>query len=253
MKSLFLFSCASLFSIVLQAQLPEGFYLPFGFNYTHETVKDQSLSPVSYSGHLGGLQLGFYYQNSHWLSEFDLAVSGAYQYPDVARDQSRSETISILSRGSYALQYKVWSQNSYHLFVGLISDNLFDYRNHNRYSNSQDNYIGSFSAGPLITLQKSIRLWQQDFVLQSAAGLPVATYYLRPGYIKPYTNYEIGEKSFAGWGDFFLIDLKTQLIWLFENQNQLRISYNWEYAELNKLNKVQLAGHQLALNFVFAF
>lgn len=236
-----------------RAQEQDGFYLPMGFTYAFETVKDNSLSPVSYSGHLGGLHLGFYFQNENWLSELNLGAAGAYQYPDVERDISLSQTLSIISRGAYSLSYQVFEKDEWRFFAGLLSLNSFDYRNHNRYGNSQDNYAAFLSAGPALTTQRGFGLWDQDFLFQYQLGIPVGTYYFRPSYIRPYFNDAPGSKGFAWWGDYFEISSRADLAWILKNENQLRLSYNWGYSQLDKLNKVQLATHYLALTSVFKF
>lgn len=245
---------ALLLCSLAQAQPMQGFFMPAGFGYTYEVVKDNSLSPVSYSGHLAQAIIGFYYQDEKWLSQLDIRGMGGWQYPDVTPSDVSRQTLTGLGRAHYFLSYEVYENESWRFFAGLLSYNSWDYRSHNRYGNSQDNYTGLFSAGPKFVVQKQpFQLWQQNFALQYGLGLPVGTYFFRPGYVKPYTNNEIAAKDFAWWGDFFLADSRTDLIWILNNGNQLRLSYIWEYATLNAPNKVQLASHQLAVTTVFKF
>lgn len=255
MKQLFFLALLALILPVnsLKGQHQEGFYMPMGFSYAYETVKDNSLSPVSYSGHFGGLHLGFYFQNEHWLSQLDLSGAGGFQYPDINREESLSRTTTGIARGSYSLSYRLIEINDWRLFAGLLSLNSFDYRNHNRYNNSQDNYAALFSAGPIFSLQRDLELFDKGFMFQYQLGLPVGTYYMRPSYTRPYFNSAVGNKSFAWWGDYYEISSQAALAWVFSNGNQLRLAYHWDFAQLNALNKVQLATHYLALTSAFKF
>lgn len=228
--------------------------MPFGFGYGYETVKDVSLSPVSYSGSLGRINIGYYFQNEKWISMLDIAGLAGYQYPDVDSENNYRQTLSILGRATYHLSRKVHStKNDWEFFVGLMSYNLWDYREHNSYGNSSTNYTGLFSFGAAFTAQKTFEFLKKNWAFSYQLGLPVGTYFMRPGYIKPFLNQEIANKDFAFWGDYYTIDSRADLIWLLPNGNQLRLSYNWDYSQLDQLNKVQIATHQLTISTVFKF
>ena len=82
------------------AQIYDGHYLPFGLGYSHQTVKDNSFSPVSYSGHLGSISTGYYSQTKNWLSLLDISGFGAFLYPNVNRENNSNDgkDISDLQR-----------------------------------------------------------------------------------------------------------------------------------------------------------
>lgn len=227
--------------------------MPFALGYGFETVKDASLSPVSYSGSLGKAQLGYYFQNEKWVSMLDIAGLSGFQYPDVNREDNNRKTLTILGRGTYHLSRKFYQKNDWTLFAGILSHNTWDYRDHYRYSNSSTNYTGLFAFGPVLSVQKPFESVSKNFVFSYQFGLPVGAYYMRPGYVKPFLNQEIANKGFAFWGDYFAMDMRTDLIWVLPSGNQLRLSYNWDYSQLDLLNKVQLATHQLSISTVFKF
>jgi len=227
--------------------------MPFGLGYGFETVKDASLSPVSYSGHLGGAGLGYYYQNSKWISMLDINGFSGFQYPDVNREDNNRKTLTILGNGIYHLSRKVFFKNDWSVFAGLLSHNTWDYRDHYRYGNSSSNYAGLFSFGPVATVQKPFKALNKSLVLSYRLGLPFGTYYMRPGYVKPFLNDKIENKGFAFWGDYFALDMRTDLIWVLPTGNQLRLSYNWDYSQLDVLNRMQLATHQISISTVFKF
>lgn len=237
----------------MTGQQLKGHYMPFGLTYNFETVKDDALSPVSYSGSLGGMSLGYYFQNKNWISLLDVNGAGGVQKPDVNREGNRSSALTGISRGSYQLLRKVYSYQGYDFYAGILSHNLYDFRQHNRYSNSSDNYEAMFSFGTSVAVQKPFTLFSQKFAGQYTLGFPFGTYYLRPSYIKPYFNDKVGSKGFAFWGDYYLLNSKTELIWILKNGNQLRLFYNWEFAELDVLNKTQTDLQQIGISTIFRF
>lgn len=240
-------------SINIKAQIYEGHYIPFGLGYSFQTVKDQSMSPVSYSGNLGSLSTGYYYQNENWLSLFDISGFGAFLYPNVNRENNSNSAISISARASYSMSYKVYEKGGWQFFAGLLSHNVWDYRDISSFSNNSFNFNGFISGGINLVSQKNFQLWNQKFGFQYSLGVPFSTYALRPGYIKPFIADEIGSQEFYFWGDYYALDSKTDLFWRMNANNFVRLSYQWEYNELMALNKVQVASHFLTLSIIFGF
>lgn len=232
---------------------PIGDYLKFGLGYGFQTVKDQSLSPVSYSGSLGQLNLGYYSQSEKWLSEFEVIGLGGFQHPDIDQGENPSSTTSGMARLRYALSRQLSTIGEWRFYGGLSSLNSLDYRNHNKYSNSESNYTSLFALGITAGVQNEFEWLQKRWGAQFFVDLPVATYYLRPGYVKPFLNGDIGSKGVAWWGDFMIINMRSNLIYYLNNGNQLRLNYYWEYWALQPLNKVQTATHQISLCAVFKF
>lgn len=235
------------------AQSLEGHYMPFGLNYGYQTVKDNALSPISYSGSLGGLSLGYYFQNKNWISLLDINGGGGFQTPDVNPEGNTSEVTTGIARTTYQLMRRVITYKDWRFYAGVVSHNTFDFRQHNRYGNSSDNYQAYFAFGTSIAVQKPFTLFQKNFALHYSFGFPFGGYYLRPGYVKPYLNDGIGSKDFAFWGDFYLLNSKTELIWMLSNGNQLRLFYNWEFAQLDVLNKTQTDLQQIGFSTIFKF
>tara|TARA_R110002072_G_scaffold158421_6_gene309363 strand:+ start:1810 stop:2577 length:768 start_codon:yes stop_codon:yes gene_type:complete len=235
------------------AQIYDGHYLPFGLGYSHQTVKDNSFSPVSYSGHLGSISTGYYSQTKNWLSLLDISGFGAFLYPNVNRENNSNSAISISARLIYRMSYKVYEKRNWHFFAGLVNHNIWDYRDISSFSNNSFNFNGFFSAGINLSTQKNFELWNQNFGFQYTLAIPFVTYALRPGYIKPFLAEEIGSQDFYFWSDYFALDSKTELFWKINSNNLIRLTYQWEYSQLDELNKVQVAGHHLSLSTIFGF
>ncbi|MEQ9263037.1 MAG: hypothetical protein RLP14_07750 [Owenweeksia sp.] len=245
--------CAILFCTGIKAQLFDGHYMPFGLGYAYQTVKDAALSPVSYSGNLGSIQSGYFDQNEKWLSQFDLLGFSGFQYPDVNPEGNDNQTTVFAGRAHYHLSYKVFEKSNWFFFAGLLSHNVWDYRQVRLYNNSEANFNGMFSAGVQLTAQRPFSLFGEQFGLQYGLGLPVGCYYMRPGYIKPFFADEIASKGFAFWGDYFALDSRTDINWKLNDHNWLRLTYQWEYTRLDVLNKVQTGTHFLSASTLFKF
>jgi len=228
-------------------------YLTFGLGYSYQTVKDDALSPVSYSGSLAHFRLGYYDVINNWISSVEMSGYGGIQKPDVAPELNPSSTYTGLGRMIYYLAYKPYTYNNYEFYTGVVSHNTFDYRLHNRYSNSRNNFCGLASFGFNFLVRKPFKLWNNTFDVQYNLIVPFGTYYMRPGYIKPFFNDEVGSKGFAFWGDFFQLDSRTDLLWQLNNGNLLKLSYRWEYASLQVLNPYQAGSQNLSLSIIFKF
>ena len=244
---IFLSTCGGLFA---QGQ---GHFLRFGPGYSYQTVLDQSLSPVSYSGHFGHLKLGYHDQNEHWLSELDMNAAVGIQKPDINRDESSSQTLSSLVRIRYSLLRKWGEWGNWRILAGVISLNLLDFRSHNQYVNSEANYTSLFGLGLSGGVQREFELFNRTWGVQAFMDLPLLAYYLRPGFIKPFLNDQLGSSGTVTWGEYFQLNTRTDLIYFLSNGNQLRLSYDWEYTGLEPLNKVQTGTHQISLCAVFKF
>tara|TARA_B100001245_G_scaffold236676_1_gene229702 strand:+ start:5130 stop:5897 length:768 start_codon:yes stop_codon:yes gene_type:complete len=242
-----------LFTGASQAQFLEGDYMPFGLGYAFQTVKDAALSPVSYSGNLGLIQSGYYFQDEKWLSQLDISGFGGFQYPDVNPENNPNRTTLFAGRAHYSLSYKLGEVQQWALLAGILSHNVWDYREVRLYSNSEANFNGMFAAGVQLTAQKQFNWFGDTFGVQYGLGLPIGCYYMRPGYVKPFFADEIAARDLAFWGDYFALDSRTDLYWQVSQSNWLKLTYQWEYTQLDISNKIQTATHLLSVSTIFKF
>jgi hypothetical protein len=250
---LYVFFGCLITNVSVKAQIFEGDYMPFSLGYVYNTVKDDALSPVSYSGNLGSISSGYYYQNKKWINAVDLGGFGGFMFPNVNREENPNQVTALSARLQYNLSYKVFEHNDWHFFAGLLSHNLWDFRSVSRYSNSSFNYNGFFSGGVKITIQKPFNLFGESFGFQYGLGIPVATYAWRPGYIKPFLSNDFGTEEFYYWDDYFAFDSRSDLLWKINESNFIGLTYQWEYSQLNPVNKIQAANHFLSISTIFKF
>lgn len=231
------------------AQIQKGYYLPFQLDYSLQVVKDASLAPVSYSGIAGSLATGFVHQGKRYVQSLEIRASSGLLFSDVSMEQA-SSALLLGARANYKIGYQVWSKNGYVLHVGLATLNSFDYREINQYSNNSFNFQAAFGLGPFFNVQKSFTFFKQFFNVNYQLSLPVAAYVLRPGFVKPSIAEQFGYMAFEGWQNYFQLDSKASLQWQISSENYLCLNYQWEYFQLNRPNKIQLAQHYIGLSLL---
>ncbi len=232
------------------AQLERGYFLQYHLGGALQIVKDASLSPVSYSGPLGNLGIGFKHFGKHWVESFSLHGSGGLLRGDVNPGATGSALL-INARIDYQLGYKLYRKNRWQVHAGLGNINVWDYRGVNQYANNSFNYNAFFSLGPYASLQKGFTLWNQQFNLQYETTLAAISYVLRPAYVRPaLSGQNFGYQEFAFLGDLVHWQNKTELYWKISTENHLALGYRWEYMQLDVPNKIQLAQHYLTLSIL---
>lgn len=237
----------------VRSQSAQGDFLIFGPGYSYEIVKDASLSALSYSGHMGLLEIGYYSQNEKWISDLEIFAFGPYQHPVTDNEDNLSRTTTIGARAHYKLAYNVYTANRWQFFAGISSKNLWDYRLHNRYGNSSENFVGIFGIAPALIAQRPFELWGLHFFAQAELDVPVASYVFRPGYIKPLLGEEISVREWNSISETTSVFSKLKLGWILDNGNLINLSYRWEYALVNPRNKMQLGAHHLSITTAFKF
>ncbi len=235
--------------VFCDGQVAKGHYLTYHLGYAYQVVKDGSLSPVSYSGHLGNLGIGFKSFGKRWNDELELHGSGGILSPDV-NPEAPASALLIGGRLNYRIGYRLLKRRKWQLHGGLSSINIWDYRDVRQYANNNFNFNGFFALGLHASAQRHFTLFAQNFTLQYQLALPLVGYVLRPGYIKPSTAGETGYKSFESWQNLFMWENKTELYWQLSAENYLALAYRWEYAQLELPNKIQLAQHYIHLSFI---
>jgi hypothetical protein len=232
------------------AQSLKGYYLQYHLGGARQIVKDQSLSPVSYSGSLGTMGIGFRHFGKRWLENFSLYGSGGILTNDVTPDAPGSALL-LNARVDYQVAYRVYTKNLWAIHAGLGNINVWDYRGVNQYANNSFNYNAFFSAGPYASFQKGFSLWNQEFNLQYETTVALISYVLRPSYVRPsISGRNFGYEAFASLNNMFHWQNRTELYWKISTENYLLLGYRWEYMQLEVPNKIQLAQHYITLSMV---
>jgi hypothetical protein len=238
-----------------------GDFLSFGLGAIAETFRDEFYAPFNYEGFSGIAELGYYFQNENWQNTLYLGggfgvASSPYQG---AIENSINQLPAYLH---YSLRYKVWQNatKKHLVFAGLLSQNTWNYRTNNRFSNSSQSIAGLFSYGLSASYQLTAigEKWlykkqASPWALQVDLNLPVGSYVIRPGYVSQYVGSDFGLSEHLNWSSFFHLNISTALVYQLPNGNQLRLLYRWDYTQVHEANLFQQAQHQLLLSTHFKF
>lgn len=230
----------------------EGHFFKVGLGSGWQIVHDQSLSPLNYQGLRTGLSLGYRWQSKLWQINFQLSGSAGLLRPQTP-PQDRQATL-INGSSTFGLHYRLFRLDSSLLWLGLANRNRWDSRLHSRYGNSRHNFNGLFSYGLSLHLQHPWELRLGNFSLalglESRLFLPVASTLLLPGYSTPYVGQEPGTSETRWLGRFFHSQWSSSLVWFLKHGDELRLSYSWEIADVNKPNELILGDHYFALEIM---
>lgn len=234
----------------------EGDYLPFGLGGSYTVFLDNFNSPLVYEGWNGLLQSGYYYQDEKWQNI--LYLNGGLGFAAPRLDEaSPSQYTNYLADITYQLRYRVWNTAHQQAFAGLVNHNTWAYRQHNRFRNSAETFTGLFSFGLSGNYQRqfNLRLFKKtfDLGLDFTANLPLASYVIRPGYVTQTIADAPAVKELRWIDDLVHVNMQTELVWFRKNGNQLRLSYRWDYAQVEAPITTQQASHQLFISSYFRF
>lgn len=249
-------------SSVLKAQnVYEGTFLNSGIGYHTELFYDAFYADFAYQTQNIIGKLGFTDQQGNWQN---ILNSTAGYGLGRARFEDRDFTLqNVPINVMYCLRYRLLGRvnHEHQLWAGLSNINTFNVRQNTAFSNSRVNVAGLFSYGLSANYQwqtasKNILKpegekvhWGLDFSL----NLPVGSYVIRPGFTRQIENDDFGLTQHLFWSDFFHLNLKTGLVLGLANKNQVRLSYQWDYTQINKLNLYQQGQHQIIISTHFKF
>jgi len=233
----------------------QGHYLPFALGFNSELFTDDFYGPTRYRTASAIAQLGWVEQQENYQN--NLYLSGGYGLGSLDQPTSNDRHMqNIPASLHYSLRFKVAEADGQkHTFwFGLLNQNTFNYRINNRFGNSSTNVSGLFSYGLSGSYQlnaEAPNLFKKAITtrygLQFDVNVPIGSYVLRPGYVTQMPNGDFGLSEHLFWGDFFHLNFRSALVIALSNGNQLRLIYNWDFVEVNKLHLYQQGRHQLFL------
>lgn len=254
----FWLGCLLFFGTLLKAQVAQdklkGDYLRFSLGGQIQTFIDEFYSPLNYLGLGFNLGVGYVDQSDKWLN--DLHLSGGFARLD--NEEVLPGTSGIVSHFDgileYRLGYAVWHSRAQKLFLGLSSLNQFNFREHSNFSNSAQSVAGFFNYGFSAEYQWTFALPdfrdnQYPMALTLGWDLPVGSYVLRPGFVRPIVGDGLGINGIYWWGDFFAWHNDLSLRVFGRNCNQISLTYRFAYVQFKELNELYQARHDLLVEF----
>lgn len=235
----------------------------FGLSGTKFAVRDYATSPLIYKGVFSGIRLGAYFVNQKSSTSIDIYSfygklrTRNYPLPDPNRSIAYNNLL-ILQRG-YRMKKKFAGLNWY--YGGQLSV-LANIRDNQKFYNSNLNYEGFGSLGPLISAGKEFSFEGHNgtrrLLLNASLSVPVVNLIVRPpfntieDFVNLDSNFSMQRIKVASFGKFILLNSQVNLTYYLQNGNSFMLNYLWYfynyYPDVNNLRGV--AGH-LSFSFVF--
>ncbi|MEO1049063.1 MAG: hypothetical protein AAFX87_00440 [Bacteroidota bacterium] len=239
-------------------------YLTAGIGSQNVVLYDQHMSPLNYYG--GSLFPRFGYEKSGERSKSRLYFDFVY-----GSIRSRNATELRPMRGDYIrfdvdytyLRYvKSVFKNRYKLYLGgqLLSHS--NVRLNEQLDTGFITFIFSNSLAVSSAIERKVRWLGREITLYYQLGIPVISHVIRPSYLNIF-NYLDPENDWVGErlddSDLLTINKlqsfnsRFELNYPLNTNNIIRLSYNWDFYNLNnKLNAVS-ASHKVLVSFLFKF
>lgn len=253
-------------------------HLGLGLGMAYIGVTDQVTSPLTYSGlQFPAAKLDYLVHSDRIIKTFEVDFS----YGNLS---SRTETpwynpittsYFVAIRFNILYSLKKFARGKINWYLGPEFNINGHFRVNYKYGNSAftfDNYNGIGVATrlelPFSYKARKVKIWfmnfnrrNRDLRLSWQLSSPLVSYLIRPTYvtitnfIDPNLQAKITSDNTGGG---FLIPLnirsQTELYYILENQNMVKLSYIWNYySHKPDYNQVQTAYHGFILSFVIKF
>jgi|LGVF01.1.fsa_nt_gb hypothetical protein len=240
------------FSLSAQRVVFEGDFIQFSAGAKMNTLYDSSIGSKHYKGLVGSTRIAYRNNspNLQWWAEldFDGGYYNSYNFPSIT-DRVANQISGGYNFGFVRSLHKF--SNELYFYGGASVTGRYAYNQILHYSNSQDNYTFLNNLGLNGMLHYTFNMMDRWWSLEWFVNLPVATYYMRPGYSVNFPENKLGETGFTTFNQFFEVDSEIRLVFPLMNENKIALEYHWDYYSLNTLNKVQYASHGIFLTAYF--
>ena len=240
------------FSLSAQRVVFEGQYLQISGGGKYNSLYDSSIGSQHYKGLTASTRIAYRNNsmNLRWWTEleFDGGYYNSYNFPSVT-DRVANQVSGGYNFGFVKPLHKF--SNELYFWGGVSLTGRYAYNQILHYSNSADNYtfLNNFGVNGLLhyTFRMADRWWSLEWFM----NVPLATYYMRPGYSVNFPEDKLGEQGFTTFNQFYEIDSEIRLVFPLRNENKIALEYHWDYYNLNTSNKVQYGSHGIFITAYF--
>lgn len=248
-----------------------AFYIPVqryrAIGVSYRTTRDRALSPLLFQGYGSSYSAYSWRIKKQWLWEsvFTTQLHILENKPNssVLTEIGYSYELAALREITH-LQKGQWR-----FWLGPEIRMLLNTRIHSRNTNNVAAYDFATSLGVTGMLSKPFSLWGRSFAFSNQFKLPLAFLYARPAYawgLPP----AIYEEQKGSWKDAFQLGTLNNIMFISNQMNldfylrkrkkgkvqqykAYRISYSWDFFQVNTRNSIQTGGHLLSFSRVITF
>ncbi len=253
-------------------------HLGFGFGTSFIRVMDQATSPLTYQGlQLVAAKLDYQVHSDRIIKSLEADFSFGYLYTRTETPWYDPSNTSYLLALRYNWLWRVARFAGEHInfYLGPELNINGHFRVNYKYGNSAftfDNYNGIGAAArfevPFSWKARDVKFWfmnfkrrNRDLRLAWQLSSPFVSYMVRPTYvtitnfIDPDLQARITSENTTG-GFFTPLNIRsqTELYYILNNRNMLKLSYIWNFFHHDPgYNKVQSAYHGFLFSFILKF
>lgn len=249
-------------SLDIKAQ-KHKFYLSLGSGYTHQSVRDQGISPLRYDGSQATF-LGELVDKTRFGEH---SLQGRFDFGEITSEQSGASMAIYRGSGSYRYlrTLKKTPLKKLNLSVGGSFEGYWNLRQHLSFSNNAYNNEFYLNLGPSARAAYSFGLFRQKFGVTYTAQMPLVNYVVRPGFSGTYfddfvNNQTEGIKGalksgyFAGMKQYFRFQNELNLEYFLKGGNGLKLGYIWDYYSLkSNFNPINAGYRTIQLSLIYKF
>jgi len=240
------------FSLSAQQENVEGQYLQMSVGGKMNRLYDSSIGSMHYQGMTASSRISYINnsENLRWWTElaFDGGFYNSTEFPSIS-----NRVANQVSGGyNFGLVKPLYKFNDHlNVWGGMSLTGRYAYNQILHYSNSADNYTFLNNIGVSGLLNYSFKMADRQFFLEWFMNIPIATYYMRPGYSVNFPDDGLGETGFTSFNQFYEIDSEIRLVFPLRNENKIALEYHWDYYSLDTTNKVQYGSHGIFITAYF--
>lgn len=265
--------CSCLFGSYVLAQSEEETQPPikerffkFAPGFAYQQGRDEAMSPLIYSGsHFNGV-VGLEKTKNGKFNALDLEIMVGRTRPSTQPKSYRSTAPALRLQMDYSHQrlIKSWQNQQLKLYIGGAMNNMLNVLLHRSFMNNSLNYAFSSSLGAAGRLHYQFKVKEKAFRIYAQVHLPLIAFNFRPSYASSIPEGYIAQdrsdlRAFFDSGklqtlnDFFRLRNELGIFHLLPNNNQVLLTYRWDYYSITHPHPVQMAVHQILLGWRFNF
>jgi hypothetical protein len=237
--------------------------MALGFGGVYQTVQDQAISPLIYSGLGYSPLLNFTKNKAGRYAEVRMQASFSKlrntEYPDLSE---RVKSIRAVIDYRQMFRFTAIRNERYQTFAGGMLSGQFSYRNAPQLAGSASAYDYATTLGLAGRITKKSAIKDRDGLLAIDIAIPVLAVVARPGYLNRTTALEETKLKFgdylstteAGFFSKFLrLNTRVSYTYPLTNGNALGFGYSWDYHQVNHKTEAKLAEHTLFMFLMFNY
>jgi hypothetical protein len=255
--------CSFLLVIQLQIFAQRDNYFVFGLGFSMTSVMDKGQSPLLYQCKSPKIKLGYESYSPKWIHRFSIDFQYGNLKNRYSPDFYEEQPYLILGHINYSVNRNCFNlPKNMKLAPGIFINLTTNLRMIPKLQNSMAAYEVFPCFGLSEVLCKDFNLGNRAFTISHSLQIPVVAYMMRSNYVSM-MNYIDPKATYLGTilssgklvtiNKLFQVKSTIDLQYSLSNNNQLKLSYLWDFYQCNTSNKSQSVQNALIFSTMFNF